>query len=107
VRVVIEFMDRGSLRELIQKNKEEYEQQDEQVLAMIAIQVLSGLSYLHTVARRAHLDIKPENILINKKGETKLTDFGIAREFNNSHEFMKTFIGTFAYMSPERMNVDS
>jgi mitogen-activated protein kinase kinase 1 len=33
----------------------------------------------------------------------KLTDFGIAREMDHSLQMAKTFVGTFKYMSPERM----
>lgn len=98
-------MDRGSLRDLIKKVKEKGLNLEENVLALIAIQILNGLCYLHTVARQVHLDIKPENILVNSDGILKLTDFGISRDFNNSQELMSTFIGTMAYMSPERIEV--
>jgi mitogen-activated protein kinase kinase 1 len=40
---------------------------------------------------------------VNTKGQVKLTDFGIAREMENSMQMAKTFVGTFKYMSPERM----
>lgn len=100
VRVVLEYMDRGSIRDLSKNSKKISEEN----LSIIALQALNGLCYLHMVARRAHLDIKPENLLLNSKGEVKISDFGIAREFNSSQEFMKTFIGTYAYMSPERMS---
>ena len=105
VKVVIEYMDKGSLRDLVTKIKEKRVVLNEKFLAFIAVQILNGLSYLHIVAKQAHLDIKPENILLNNKGELKLTDFGISRDFNNSQEFMNTFVGTMAYMSPERMSV--
>ena len=58
------------------------------------------------VAKQAHLDIKPENILINSHGFVKLSDFGISRSFDESQHFMKTFVGTMNYMSPERIMVD-
>ena len=41
---------------------------DESVLAKVAIQILCGLSYLHS-NQQLHRDIKPANVLINSKGE--------------------------------------
>jgi len=51
------------------------------------------------------LDIKPANVLINTQGECKLADFGVCREVNTADELAQanTFIGTLAYMSPERI----
>ena len=99
-------MDKGSLRDVVSKIKKKGVRLSEQILAFIAVQVLNGLAYLHLVVKNAHLDIKPENILVNSAGQLKLSDFGISRDFNNSQEFMNTFIGgTLAYMSPERMAV--
>lgn len=43
-----------------------------------------GLSYLHGVRHLVHRDIKPANLLINLKGEPKITDFGISAGLENS-----------------------
>lgn len=51
-----------------------------------------------------HRDIKPDNILINRKGMVKLTDFGISKQLTGEDTGLaKTFVGTLTYMSPERM----
>lgn len=59
--------------------------------------------YLHIVGKQVHRDIKPGNILMNSKGEVKLTDFGISKELDETSQLCSTFLGTKAYMSPERI----
>ena len=68
----------------------------------MALQMLCGLTYLHT-KNHIHRDIKPANILLNSKGEVKLSDFGIARELLEQEIFSSTVIGTLSYKSPERI----
>ncbi len=46
-----------------------------------------------------HRDIKPQNIFVNKFGDFKLGDFGIARVME--HTTRATKIGTYSYISPE------
>ncbi|CCE64009.1 hypothetical protein TPHA_0G01730 [Tetrapisispora phaffii CBS 4417] len=72
----------------------------EKVLGKIAESVLKGLSYLHE-KKVIHRDIKPQNILLNDKGEIKLCDFGVSGEAVNS--LATTFTGTSYYMAPERI----
>lgn len=43
-------------------------------------QLLMGTAYCHE-NRVLHRDLKPQNLLINRKGELKLGDFGLARAF--------------------------
>lgn len=99
-KILLEYMDRRSLRDAIKKGAKTT---SESGLACLAVQLLNGLAYLHVVARQAHLDIKPENVLLNSKGLAKLSDFGIAREFAESKQFLQTWVGTLVYMSPERV----
>ena len=48
-----------------------------------------------------HRDIKPENIFINRFGDFKLGDFGIARQLNSENSMIRSRKGTLFYMAPE------
>lgn len=54
-----------------------------------------GLSYLHGVRHLVHRDIKPANLLINLKGEPKITDFGISAGLENSMAMVSDGISLF------------
>ncbi|PNX94091.1 mitogen-activated protein kinase kinase 2-like protein [Trifolium pratense] len=65
--------------------------------------VLKGLMYLHHEKHIIHRDLKPSNILINHRGEVKITDFGVSIILETTSGQANTFIGTYNYMSPERI----
>lgn len=66
----------------------------------IARQICSALHEAHALGI-AHRDLKPENIMIDKAGDVKLMDFGIAR-FVQGGTTTTGIKGTPAYMSPEQ-----
>lgn len=107
IKIVLEYMDMGSLRHVMKnlKNIKKTEPPcvDEVTLAKITQQILFGLDFLHTKKHQVHRDIKPENILVNSSGKIKLADFGISKELERTQAFCATFVGTMIYMSPERM----
>lgn len=75
----------------------------EDVLGKIAIAVVEALHYLHAKLRVIHRDVKPSNILINRRGEVKMCDFGISGYLVDS--VAKTVdAGCKPYMAPERID---
>ena len=53
-------------------------------LANMAFQVLWALAYLKR-EKRVHRDVKPSNLLINSRGEVKVTDFGVSGEWRRGY----------------------
>jgi len=100
ISIVLEYMDCGSLADVIKRVKTF----TEPYLAVICKQVLKGLIYLHRDRHIIHRDIKPSNLLVNHKGEVKITDFGVSATLANSMGQRDTFVGTYNYMSPERIS---
>ncbi|PKA63338.1 Mitogen-activated protein kinase kinase 2 [Apostasia shenzhenica] len=100
ISIALEYMDGGSLLDFLKKVKSI----PEPFLAAIFRQVLKGLIYLHHEKHIIHRDLKLSNILINHRGEVKISDFGVSAVLASSLGERDTFIGTFNYMAPERIN---
>ena len=75
----------------------------ELILAKIALAVTSALHYMRTELDLMHRDVKPSNILANRRGQVKICDFGISGHLTDS--VAKTInAGCKPYMAPERIN---
>ena len=65
-----------------------------------SIQCLRGMEYCHS-HRVLHRDIKPDNLLLNIRGEMKLADFGLARTFTIPIRMYTHEVVTLWYRPPE------
>ena len=71
------------------------------VSLIIATSVARALEHAH-FRRVVHRDIKPSNVMVSRRGEVKLADFGIAKELDEA-DLTKTgfVVGTPSYLAPE------
>jgi eukaryotic-like serine/threonine-protein kinase len=105
VYLVMEYIDGPSLRDVIR----DAGPLDAQVVAALGEQVASALGRAHEHGI-IHRDVKPANILVNREGVPKVTDFGIAKAVGHEQEQLTspgTVIGTAAYLAPEQLEGDA
>lgn len=62
----------------------------------------AGLAHAHGLGV-VHLDIKPDNLMLDEDGIVKVLDFGIARVLNEQAHSTRHIAGTLRYMSPEQV----
>jgi serine/threonine protein kinase len=95
--ICMDFYDGETLKEKIERGPIKLDEAVD-----ITIQIAKGLHKAHEQGI-IHRDIKPANIFINKEGEVKILDFGLAKlPEKNVMTSAGTTLGTVAYMSPEQ-----
>lgn len=96
--LIMEYVDGITLADLLAKYPQE-------INSDIVAAVFKAVSHALEVAHKRHvlhLDIKPENVLIDHQGQVKVTDFGLARLATEAG-YGTAAGGTIGYMPPEQM----
>jgi serine/threonine protein kinase len=70
-------------------------------------QLCDALDYAHNHARIIHRDLKPANLMVNQRGDLKISDFGISRSLSDSVSMLtmeQGRSGTLVFMSPQQLD---
>ncbi|KAL9402003.1 hypothetical protein Peur_005852 [Populus x canadensis] len=97
--IVTEFLPRGSLFRLLQRNTTKL---DWRRRVHMALDIARGMNYLHHCNPPIiHRDLKSSNLLVDKNWTVKVGDFGLSRLKHETYLTTKTGKGTPQWMAPE------
>lgn len=101
--IVMEYMEHDLWS--LEKYKWGFKEKEHRIFTIpeiknLLFQILSGIEHLHQ-KQIIHRDLKGANLLLNKKGELKLADFGLGRWLNSHNKNLTKEVVTFPYRAPE------
>ncbi|XP_048138565.1 G-type lectin S-receptor-like serine/threonine-protein kinase SD2-5 [Rhodamnia argentea] len=102
--LIYEYMSRGSLDEWIFHKSKGSFVLDWRKRRKIIYDIAKGLNYLHEECtwKIVHMDIKPQNILLDEKFNAKIADFGLSKLLDRGQsQAVTTMRGTPGYLAPE------
>ena len=105
--ISMEYVDGETLSNLRAEKERKAFEPDE--IATWMTQLCDALDYAHNRARVIHRDLKPANLMVNQRGDLKITDFGIARSLADPATRLTSEqgrSGTLIYMSPQQLSGD-
>jgi serine/threonine protein kinase len=98
--LVFEFMDQDLKKFMDSTARATHGALETATIKSFMYQLLKGIAYCHE-NRVLHRDLKPQNLLINKRGELKLGDFGLARAFGIPVNTFSNEVVTLWYRAPD------
>jgi serine/threonine protein kinase len=104
--IAMEYVEGRNLSELrLEKPNRVFE--SDEVLPWIQSSI-QALHHAHTQCKVVHRDLKPSNLMLDRNGELKVADFGIASRIGDSFSRLsrrpaESVAGTLVYMSPQQL----
>src|SRR5439155_17928293 len=105
--ISMEYVDGETLSNLRAEKEQKVFEPDE--IAGWTSQLCDALDYAHNRARVIHRDLKPANLMVNQRGDLKISDFGIARSLGDTASRLTSEQGrrgTLVYMTLQKLSGD-
>ncbi|XP_066396484.1 probable receptor-like serine/threonine-protein kinase At4g34500 [Miscanthus floridulus] len=102
--LLYEFVENGNLEQWLHGDVGPVSPLTWEIRMKIAVGTAKGIAYLHEglEPKVVHRDIKSSNILLDKKWNPKVSDFGMAKVLGSGSSYVTTRVmGTFGYVAPE------